>query len=177
MHGARSANACHRHRHTRQGGFSLIEILIAMTVTLIGLAGLLSLHLTTVQGNSRATRTVMGSVIAQRTMEGLRSMPVQAPVTVPPYLEPTLASPPFSIAPGCPAAAIPMATVLGPDNTSYRPLVSVCALGPAGSPLENLVLVRVVIEWSDQGAAASAADSRLHHQMVLESVRTRQDVL
>lgn len=176
MHGARSANACHRHRHTRQGGFSLIEILIAMTVTLIGLAGLLSLHLTTVQGNSRATRTVMGSVIAQRTMEGLRSMPVAAPVAATPYLEPTLASS-FGIAPGCPAAATAMATVLGPDNTSYRPLVSVCALGPAGSPLENLVLVRVVIEWSDQGAAASAADSRLHHQMVLESVRTRQDVL
>ncbi|HWN67619.1 MAG TPA: hypothetical protein VNM90_08260 [Haliangium sp.] len=141
-----------------------------MTVTLIGLAGLLSLHLTTVQGNSRATRTVMASVIAQQTMEELRALPVQAPVAG--YTEPTLQSR-F----GIPVSDFPIADVLGPDRTAYHRAVSVRPLPPAIDPTQNLVLVRVEIAWTDQGAAAATTDSRLRHQMVLESVRTRQDIL
>ena len=141
-----------------------------MTVTLIGLAGLLSLHLTTVQGNSRATRTVMASVIAQQTMEELRALPVQPPV--PGYLEPTLQSR-F----GIPVSDFPIADVRGPDNTIYRRQISLQMLPPAIDPSQNLVLVRVEIAWTDQGAAATTTDSRLRHQVVLESVRTRQDVL
>jgi prepilin-type N-terminal cleavage/methylation domain-containing protein len=170
MRGDRSARACNRLRYTGQKGFSLIEILIAMTVTLIGLAGLLSLHLTTVRGNSRATRTVMASVIAQQTMDQLRSLPVQAPMGG--YVEPTLQSQ-F----GIPSTDIPLPVVQGPDNTSYRRLVSVRALGPAGDPLENIVLVRIVTTWTDEGASAGTSDSRLRHRIVLESIRTRQDVL
>jgi prepilin-type N-terminal cleavage/methylation domain-containing protein len=170
MRGDRSASACDRLRYIGQKGFSLLEILIAMTVTLIGLAGLLSLHLTTVRGNSRATRTVMASVIGQQTMDELRSLPVQAPTGG--YVEPTLTSR-F----GIPSTDVPMAVIQGPDHTSYRRLVSVSALGPVGSPLENVLLVRIEIAWTDEGASAAATDSRLHHRMVLESIRTLQDVL
>lgn len=176
MRGDRSANACNRHRctrhkHTGQLGFSLIEILIAMTVTIIGLAGLLSLHLTAARGNSRATRTVMASVIAQQTMDELRSMPVQPPTAG--YTEDTLQTR-FG---GIPANDVALAAVQGPDNTSYQRFVSVRPLGPAGSPLGNVVLVRVVIAWTDEGAAANTTNTRLRHRMVLESMRTRQDVL
>ena len=173
MRGARSANLHDRQRHGKQRGFSLLEILIAMTVTLIGLAGLLSLHLTTVQGNSRATRTVIASVIAQQTMEDLRSLPVRPPF--PTYPGATLEGR-FGIPP-CPATDVAVAEVLGPDQTRYQPLVSVCALGPPGDPRENLVLVRAVIRWGDEGADATTTDARLRHQMVIETVRTRQDVL
>lgn len=170
MRDARSVNPGNRQRRTRQRGFSLIEILVAMTVTIIGLAGLLSLHLTTVQGNARATRTVMASVIAQRTMEELRGLPVGDP-----YPLPTLENR-FGIDP-CPGTDAPLAEVRGPDNTLYRPVVTVCALDPPGGPLQNLVRVRVVIRWTDEGADEDVTDSRLRHQIVLETLRTRQDVL
>jgi prepilin-type N-terminal cleavage/methylation domain-containing protein len=170
MRGDRSVKAYDRRRTTRQKGFSLIEILIAMTVTLIGLAGLLSLHLTTVRGNSRATRTVMASVIAQQTMDQLRSLPVRAPTVG--YLDPTLENQ-F----GIPSTDVELPAAQGPDNTRYQRLVSVTPLGPVGDPLENLVRVRVVIAWTDEGASATTTDSRLRHRMVLEAIRTRQDVL
>jgi prepilin-type N-terminal cleavage/methylation domain-containing protein len=166
----RSVNACDRRRYIRQKGFSLLEILIAMTVTLIGLAGLLSLHLTTVRGNSRATRTVMASVIGQQTMDELRNLPVRAPTVG--YLEPTLENR-F----GIPSTDVPLPVAQGPDGTSYQRLVSVTPLGPVGDPLENLVRVRIEIRWTDEGASAATTDSRLRHRMVLETIRTRQDLL
>lgn len=171
MRGDRSVTAGNRRRYLRQTGFSLIEILIAMTVTLIGLAGLLSLHLTTVRGNSRATRTVMASVIAQQTMDELRNLPVQPPTT--PFLEPTLSGPPF----GIPSTNVSLPEAEGPDKTRYERLVSVTPLGPAASPLQDLVRVRIEIRWTDEGAAAGTTDSRLRHRMVLETIRTRQDLL
>lgn len=174
MRGVRTANVCSRLRYTGQRGFSLIEILIAMTVTLIGLAGLLSLHVTTTQGNSRATRMVVGSVIAQQTMEQLRSLPVQPPFSGYPGL--TLQSQ-YGIAGTCPGAATDLGPVVGPDQTRFLPRVSVCALFPPGDPLENLVRVRVEIIWADQGADPTTTDASRRHQMVIESVRTRQDVI
>lgn len=165
MRGDRSLTACNRRRYLRQKGFTLLEILIAMTVTLIGLAGLLSLHLTTVRGNARATRTVMASVIAQQTMDELRNLPVQPPTL--PFLEPTLTSR-FGI-PSTNVELLPVAR--GPDNTSYQRLVSVTPLGP------DIVRVRVEIRWTDEGASAATTDSRLRHRMVLETLRTRQDLL
>jgi prepilin-type N-terminal cleavage/methylation domain-containing protein len=165
-----SANGCNRQRD-RQRGFSLIEILIAMTVTLIGLAGLLSLHFTTVQGNARATRMVTASVIAQRTMEELRGLAAGAP-----FPAPTLESR-FGLLP-CPGADVPHEEVEGPDGTRYRSRLTVCAMDPPGGPLENLVRVQVVVSWADEGAVDDVGtDPRLRHRIVLETIRTRQDVL
>ena len=159
-------------RARRQGGFTLIEILVAMTVTIIGLAGLMSLYVTTVQGNSRAIRAVKGSGVAQQTMEELRSLPVQAPLSALPYDGPTLEN-----TMGIPSTDVALPTVTGPDGTVYQRLVSVTPLGVFPSPLANLVRVRVVVAWADEGAAATTTSARLRHQFVLEAVRTRQDVL
>jgi prepilin-type N-terminal cleavage/methylation domain-containing protein len=165
-----SANGCNRQRD-RQRGFSLIEILIAMTVTLIGLAGLLSLHFTTVQGNARATRMVTASVIAQRTMEELRGLAADSRYS-PPTLESRFGLPP------CPGADVPYGEIDGPDGTRYRSRLKVCAMDAPGGPLENLVHVQVVVRWTDEGAVDDVAtDPRLRHQIVLETIRTRQDVL
>lgn len=170
MRSIQSANG--NRQRDRQRGFSLIEILIAMTVTLIGLAGLLSLHFTTVQGNARATRMVTASVIAQRTMEQLRGLGVGAP-----FPEPTLESQ-YGISPCAAAVPVPLAEVEGADKTRYRPAVSVCALDPPGGPLQNLVRVQVTVGWADEGAAdVDGTDPRLRHRLVLETLRTRQDVL
>ena len=70
-------------RAPRQSGFSLIEIMIAMVVSLIGLAGLMSLYVTTSKSNQRATNLVVASTVAQQTMEELRSMPLFPPMVGP----------------------------------------------------------------------------------------------
>jgi prepilin-type N-terminal cleavage/methylation domain-containing protein len=169
MRCATFADHCSRQRTARQRGFSLIEILIAMVVAIIGLAGLLSLHITTVQGNSRATRSVTASTIAHQTMEELRSLPVQPPFVG--YLGPTLQSQ-F----GIPCTDIALPPVTGQDNTSYARRVSLRVVDPGG-PLQNLLIVRVEVIWADQGAAATTTNSRLRHEVMLESMRTVQDIL
>lgn len=135
-----------------------------MTVTIIGLAGLMSMYTTTVQGNSRAARTVMASAVAQQTMEELRSMPVQEPVAG--YEGDTLESE----LGGIPAIDVPRDDVTQ-ASTVYKRLVSV------EEPLPDLLRVRVVVSWTDEGASDATTDERFKHSIVLESIRTRQDLL
>ncbi len=165
MRCAGSLNVRRLRRDRRQSGFSLIEILVALTVTILGLTGLMSLYTTTVQGNSRATRTVLASTVAQRTMEELRSLPMQTP-PVPTYEGPTLEG----LVGGIPASDVALADVTQ-GNMLYKRKVSVT------EPLADLLLVRVEVSWTDEGAADTTTDSRLKHRIVLESIRTRQDLL
>jgi prepilin-type N-terminal cleavage/methylation domain-containing protein len=164
MRCAGSLNVRRLHRDRRQSGFSLIEILVAMTVTILGLTGLMSLYTTTVQGNSRAARTVLASTVAQQTMEELRSLPMQTPVTG--YEGPTLEG----LVGGIPASDVALADVTQ-GNMLYKRKVSVA------QPLVDLLRVRVEVSWTDEGAADTSTDSRLKHSIVLESIRTRQDLL
>lgn len=171
MRCTRSNHVPHSRRERTQRGFSLIEILVAMTVTIIGLAGLMSLYTTTVQGNSRAARTVMASTVAQQTMEELRSLPAQEPVTG--YQGPTLETLLGSI----PAFDVPLLDVTAQDGTIFKREVTVEPLVLPSQPLSKLLRIRVVISWTDEGAVITTTDRRLKHTIVLESVRTRQDLL
>jgi prepilin-type N-terminal cleavage/methylation domain-containing protein len=164
MRCAGSRNVRHLRRDRRQSGFSLIEILVAMTVTIMGLAGLMSLYTTTAQGNSRAARTVMASTVGQQTMEELRSLPVEPPVAT--YEGPTL----DGLVGGIPASNVALADV-AQGNMIYKRKVSV------DQPLVDLLRVRVEVSWTDEGAADTTTDTRLKHSIVLESIRTRQDLL
>jgi type IV pilus modification protein PilV len=164
MRCTRSNHVPNARRARGQSGFSLIEILVAMTVTIMGLAGLMSLYTTTAQGNSRAARTVMASTVGQQTMEELRSLPVQTPVDR--YQGDTLESLLGTI----PGFDVPLDDITQ-ANTVYKRVVSV------DQPLANLLRVRVVVSWTDEGAADTTTDSRLKHSIVLESIRTRQDLL
>lgn len=164
MHCAGSRNVRRPRRDRRQSGFSLIEILVAMTVTIIGLAGLMSLYTTTVQGNSRAARTVMASTVGQQTMEELRSLPVQEPVVG--YQGETLET----LVGGFPALDVALDDVTK-ANATFKRRVSV------DQPVPDLLRVRVVVSWTDEGASDTTTDERLKHNIVLESIRTRQDIL
>lgn len=171
----RCTRSNHVSRRARgQRGFSLIEILVAMTVTIIGLAGLMSVYTTAVQGNSRAARTVMASTIAQQTMEELRSLPVQTPVVG--YQGDTLES---KVGGAFPAFDHPLADVTAPDGTLFKRAVTVEPIAVPSQPLSQLLRIRLVVSWADEGADVTAAgtDPRLKHDIVLESIRTRQDLL
>lgn len=148
-----------------QRGFSLLELLIAMAVTIFGLLGLVSLHKSTIQGNQAASRLVEATTIAQRTMEEIRSIPVQSPNVA----DRTLST----IYPTWPVNDAPLPDVDTGRGNTYRRFLSLRQMDL--SP--DLVMVRIEVAWSDNGASAGAADSRLHHQITMEMIRTRQETL
>ncbi|HEY6173114.1 MAG TPA: prepilin-type N-terminal cleavage/methylation domain-containing protein, partial [Kofleriaceae bacterium] len=64
--------AVRRRRGSR--GFTLIELLITLSVTTIGLIGLLSLHLSIARGNDGASRSAEAQQITATTLETLRGL-------------------------------------------------------------------------------------------------------
>lgn len=151
-----------RGRSRGQGGFTLIEMLITLVVTLIGFSALLGLHTATVGGNGLAGRSAEAVARCTETMESLRSMSVTGMVQ-----ELT----------GNATTALPvdttMSTVVGRNNVTYARRVIVEEL-TAVSPY--LVRIRVEVSWTDDDAAA-AANGVNKHVVALELVRTRQEGL
>jgi Tfp pilus assembly protein PilV len=131
-------------------------------VTVIGLAGLLSLHSTTIKGNQIASRSGEAATVAQRAMEELRAIPVQGPNSI----ETT-----YGVLPIIDAAMDP---VSGRAGMTYTRRVSV---GELTSVSEDLVLMRVEVEWADDGADPATAPDNLKHVISLELIRTRQEAL
>lgn len=58
-----------------QRGFTVIEVLIALLVLLVGMAGILSLQLTSVQATAFSRHATEASVLAEDKMEQLRTVP------------------------------------------------------------------------------------------------------
>jgi type IV pilus assembly protein PilV len=69
-----------------QGGFSLLEVLIALTILAVGLLGLAMFQVTAIQGNASASDTVAATYYGQGQMERLQMVPFD-----------NLASSPFGI--------------------------------------------------------------------------------
>src|SRR4051812_4236556 len=60
-------------RRRRQRGFTLLELLVTMAVTIIGLLGLMAMYVATAKGNEATARSSAAVSIAQDTLEELRS--------------------------------------------------------------------------------------------------------
>ena len=60
----------------RDGGFTLIELMIAMTVLIIGIAGILSMQMTAMRSSAYSRHATEASVLGEDTMEALRTVPV-----------------------------------------------------------------------------------------------------
>jgi prepilin-type N-terminal cleavage/methylation domain-containing protein len=140
-------------------GFTLIELLIAMSVTVIGLMGLLSVQLTSVRGNQVAGYLDEATVIGQRTIEELRSTPLD-------QLEATFGPLPIDHA--------VLDTADGRTGITYNRSLSVDEL-TAASP--DLVRIRIEITFTEAGAVPGSEGGRFDHQLVFELVRTRQEAL
>lgn len=63
------------HCRTREQGFSLVELMAAMTMLAIGMAGLALVFTTAVMGNSRAKGDTAGTMLAQTVLEKIASQP------------------------------------------------------------------------------------------------------
>lgn len=149
-------------RHQR--GFTLIELLVTLGITVVGLTGLLSLHLATVSGNERTADAGQALTIAQEKLEEMRAYTVPRLLTR------------FSTA-SLPIDAS-LDTVTGRTGIVYRPRIQVEEM-TAFSP--DLVRIRVEVEWSDDNANGSGtgtgAAAAFDHRVALELVRTAGDGL
>lgn len=58
---------------TREQGFTLVEILIALFILVVGILGTIAVTATVVSGNSLAKRTTTASTLAQHKMEELKN--------------------------------------------------------------------------------------------------------
>lgn len=75
---ARSKSGCPGRcdaRHSERG-FTLIELLISLTVLLIGVTGILSMHLTSMRATAYSRHATEAAVLGEDKMEELRTVPV-----------------------------------------------------------------------------------------------------
>jgi prepilin-type N-terminal cleavage/methylation domain-containing protein len=60
-----------------QAGFTIVELLVALTVLLIGITGLLSLQVTAMQATSFSRHATEAAILAEDRMEELRTAPAE----------------------------------------------------------------------------------------------------
>lgn len=70
-----------------EGGFTLIEVLIALSIFAVGILAVASSQVTVIQGNATARFSNEASVLAQEQMESLIALPLDPNVTLPPQLD------------------------------------------------------------------------------------------
>jgi prepilin-type N-terminal cleavage/methylation domain-containing protein len=148
----------------RARGFTLLELLITLSVTTIGLVGLLSLHLSIARGNDGASRSAEAQQIAVGEIESLRAQSIGKMME-------TLT--------GSTALLLPMVTphvrtVLGRGRMSFTVTTTVSALPGLSA---SLLRIRTVVSWTEDGAGSGANGGQLDHAIPLEVVRTLQEAL
>lgn len=138
-----------------ESGFTLLELLIAMTVALIGLAGMMSIFVTLARSNSVSRQQGDAVAISQRVAEDLRSLSID------------------EIAATYGGGGLPIDQVAMPAVTertmTYTPILSVTP--NADDP--DLVLVRVDVQWQEAGDQRAEA----RHSLGVEVLRTRLERL
>lgn len=85
-------------RHDSRDGFSLIEVLIALTILAVGLLGIALLQITAVKGNAMANETALATLYAQNRMERFRRIPFDNIVSSP-GIDGTTQEPNFAVLP------------------------------------------------------------------------------
>jgi prepilin-type N-terminal cleavage/methylation domain-containing protein len=143
-----------RRRAGGQRGFTLIELLITLSVTTIGLIGLLALHLSIARGNDGASRSAEAEQLAATAIEELRAMDITTMMNA--------------------ITAAPTQARTGRNALPYTVTRSSTVLTSASS---SLVRVRVVASWTEDGAVAGTTGGQLDHAIALEVIRTMEEKL
>ena len=63
-----------KYRWTGESGFSILEVLVAITITMVAVAGLAQMFAISTRANTSARATTYASVLAQQKMEQLRGL-------------------------------------------------------------------------------------------------------
>lgn len=70
-----SARSCIKRLEGRQGGYSIIEVMISLAIFAIGILGVATLQILATNGNTNARKYSEASEIAQGQIESLMAMP------------------------------------------------------------------------------------------------------
>ncbi len=149
-------------------GFTIMELLIVMGISLFGMAGLMSVYTSTAGANQGVSHSAEAIDICEQTMEGFRSMSVPQIEAVPGYGAIPAGS-------GWGPVAHADGFILGRNDVYFDRRVS--AKEVTGFP--GLVRIDVVVSWADDGddpTNASALASEVH-SISLQMVRTRLEAL
>jgi hypothetical protein len=153
-------------------GFTLLELLMTLGVTTIGLIGLLSLHLSIVRGNDGASRAAEATQLGHATLESLRA--ARSVRDMMQLLTGDAGGKPPVDVPWCRRDANDRieATAIGRNGMTYRCRVVVVELTPASASLWR---IRVEIGWTDDGAVQGAQGGILDHLIAVEVIRTVEE--
>jgi len=80
-----------------ESGFTLVEVLIALTIFAIGLLALAGMQVTALRGNSNAQVVTASTALAEGTMEWLQSLPANDPLFNVPVTDQAAPGSPFAI--------------------------------------------------------------------------------
>lgn len=138
----------------RQGGFTLLELLVTLLISVFGLMAILGLHISLTRGTETNTRVQEAVTVGGQIMERLRAKRPDAlaqevtgsATTSAPYTNATYT------------------TVLGRNGVSYGAGVSVTPFG------SSLLRLRVEISWADD----TTGETRM---LPLELLRTAREAL
>jgi prepilin-type N-terminal cleavage/methylation domain-containing protein len=144
-------------------GFTLLELLITLSVTTIGLIGLLALHLSIARGNDGASRSAEAQQITSTVLESLRGQRLD-------QMMKTLTGNPTA----SPPVTAPAFTVPGRGGVTYSVTRSVVVLTSASTGLWR---IRVDTAWAEDGAALGSNGGQFDHHIALEVIRTVQEAL
>jgi prepilin-type N-terminal cleavage/methylation domain-containing protein len=141
-----------------EAGFTMIELLVTLAVSAIGVAGMLALQLTTVRTNATSASSAEAVTIAERTIEEARGLTVDEML-----VEYEAAGLPIDHDFG-------MQTVSGRTTTYLRRI-----LVEENEDSDDLLRIRVEVIWADEGRDVN--DPAHRHIVSLEILRTRQEAL
>jgi len=154
-------------RGTRgQRGFTLLELLITLSVTTIGLVGLLALHQSVVRGNDGASRSAEAQQIGMSEIEALRAMRLDGPFGM---MKALTGSTDFILPTPSQTRVVP-----GRGGVPYTVTTTVVAIPGASA---SLMRIRVVTSWAESGGTLGQSGGQLDHSLALEIIRTKEEAL
>lgn len=128
----------------RQAGFSLIELMIAIVVLVVGIMGITQLVLTGIQANTRSRYDSTGLILAERQLELMARQLIDVGGPVPGAHYSFLGT-------------LPDGTPLSPYNVGLRPAVGGPMITTAGA---TLLPNSTQIDWTQPGGAAALVGYR-----------------
>jgi prepilin-type N-terminal cleavage/methylation domain-containing protein len=140
-------------RRNRQAGFTMIELLVTLVITVTGLMGLVSAHRALSTGSANSGRSQEAVTVGTQVMEQLRGT---RPADLGHAVMGAAATPPYT--------NDDYATIAGRNGVRYGVEVQVTAAA------DNLWRIRVVVGWSDDDGTAP-------HAMAFELLRTSREAL
>jgi len=122
-----------------QGGFSLLEVLIALTILAVGLLGLALFQVTAIQGNASASDTVAATYYGQDQMERIQLVPFD-----------NLASSPFGITGVLPDNAAIQSITDNNQTTVSKKGLRYYRVWAVSNVTPTLRMIQVWVYWWDQ---------------------------